>query len=397
MAAPDHDAPSLDRALIITTLLPHLEDVVRRSAQRAKQEIPVYEGIEELEIRQGIARDLEIAMAVLVGERDPSDDERQALGIIGDTRARQQVPLESMLRVYRIALDEVFGVVWRASEEGVVAHGDALTLTRDMWRIADHAMEMAAAAYRHRELELVAEASERRAALVHAALLTPAGAPAALLRDAGLDPQGRYLAFRARVPGGRERGLLHELQLEGVLREGAVALHGADVVGFAADRPRLVPAAGTVLGLGPPGAVADLARSFSVATRVVDTAAAVGRDGVLRITDVAMEAIARSEETLGEQLVHRYLEPVGPGTPVGDELLETLRTFLDAGRSTERTAAALTLHPNTVRKRLHRIEELTGASLQALDDQLALRIALLRHQLAGPPGARPAPRSPATG
>jgi hypothetical protein len=199
------------------------------------------------------------------------------------------------------------------------------------------------------------------------------------------------------VPGGRERGLLHELQLEGVLREGAVALHGADVVGFAADRPRLVPAAGTVLGLGPPGAVADLARSFSVATRVVDTAAAVGRDGVLRITDVAMEAIARSEETLGEQLVHRYLEPVGPGTPVGDELLETLRTFLDAGRSTERTAAALTLHPNTVRKRLHRIEELTGASLQALDDQLALRIALLRHQLAGPPGTRPAPRSPATG
>jgi DNA-binding PucR family transcriptional regulator len=43
-------------------------------------------------------------------------------------------------------------------------------------------------------------------------------------------------------------------------------------------------------------------------------------------------------------------------------LVETLTTWFDCARSAERAAEALVCHPNTVRYRLRRLEELTGRS-----------------------------------
>jgi sugar diacid utilization regulator len=64
-------------------------------------------------------------------------------------------------------------------------------------------------------------------------------------------------------------------------------------------------------------------------------------------------------------------------------LVETLRTYLDEGMSTSRTAAALYLHPNTVGLRLKRIEELTGVSLSQPEDLLQLKAALMAEDVVG--------------
>lgn len=350
----------------------HLDTVVRRAARRAKDEIPVYESVPELEIRQGIARDVAIVYSLVLDDRMPSDDERQELGIIGDTRARQRLPLESMLRVYRITLDETFRVVWSASETGELSGDEALELTREIWRRADDAMEMAVAAYRHRELELAAAETERRAAMLHALLFSPAGAPEAMILDAGLDPDGEYVAFRARVPNGATQALLFDLQLPGVLKNGVAGLHGDDVVGFASERPRLAPRDGAVVGIGVCAGIGDLARSFTIASRVVDAAVTFGRTGLLTINDVALEAIAGSEDALGAELVRRYVADHAA------DLVHTVRALLANDLSTERTADALGVHPNTVRKRISRYEQLTDSSLQRVDDVLRIRLALLR-------------------
>ncbi|WP_038863553.1 helix-turn-helix domain-containing protein, partial [Mycobacterium avium] len=46
------------------------------------------------------------------------------------------------------------------------------------------------------------------------------------------------------------------------------------------------------------------------------------------------------------------------------ELIATVRTYLACGMHVERTATRLFVHQNTVRYRLARFEELTGASLR---------------------------------
>jgi len=56
-------------------------------------------------------------------------------------------------------------------------------------------------------------------------------------------------------------------------------------------------------------------------------------------------------------------------------LVATLEAFLSRRGNISATSAALYIHPNTLRQRLHRIGELTGIDL-ATEDWLKLEIAL---------------------
>jgi sugar diacid utilization regulator len=63
------------------------------------------------------------------------------------------------------------------------------------------------------------------------------------------------------------------------------------------------------------------------------------------------------------------------------QLLTTLELFLSSGRSSTTTSRALTVHVNTLRQRLERIESLTGLQLDSQDLlalQLAIKLARLR-------------------
>lgn len=67
-------------------------------------------------------------------------------------------------------------------------------------------------------------------------------------------------------------------------------------------------------------------------------------------------------------------------------LLDTLERFLAERRSVIQSARALFIHPNTLRQRLGRIEELTGLELDK-DDLLSLELAIKLARLHGPASA----------
>jgi GAF domain-containing protein len=67
-------------------------------------------------------------------------------------------------------------------------------------------------------------------------------------------------------------------------------------------------------------------------------------------------------------------------------LLDTLERYLAERRSVIESARALFIHPNTLRQRLGRIEELTGLDLDH-DDLLSLELAIKLARLHGRPGA----------
>ncbi len=62
-----------------------------------------------------------------------------------------------------------------------------------------------------------------------------------------------------------------------------------------------------------------------------------------------------------------------------DELLVTLRAYLDRACSAAHTARVLGVHRNTVGQRITRIERILGASLTSPDTRLALQLALRAH------------------
>lgn len=66
----------------------------------------------------------------------------------------------------------------------------------------------------------------------------------------------------------------------------------------------------------------------------------------------------------------------------GKDLLDTADSFLDHANSVEATARHLFVHPNTVRYRIKRIDEITGYSLSNARDAYVIRLALSVGRLA---------------
>jgi sugar diacid utilization regulator len=98
-------------------------------------------------------------------------------------------------------------------------------------------------------------------------------------------------------------------------------------------------------------------------------------------TTNSVEADSFTRETLGSLLEEK-----------GGELLVTLRVFFDTGRSIRRSAERLSVHENTIRYRLSRIEELTGLTVGSDSDaQLSAQLALLILRLQGRLPEPPAP------
>lgn len=80
----------------------------------------------------------------------------------------------------------------------------------------------------------------------------------------------------------------------------------------------------------------------------------------------------------GDGHARRYLAHgvYGPLAAHGGDLVATLEAWFDEGGSVEGTARRLFVHPNTVRYRLGRIEDVTGYAPQEPRDAYALRLAL---------------------
>lgn len=87
----------------------------------------------------------------------------------------------------------------------------------------------------------------------------------------------------------------------------------------------------------------------------------------------------------GDGHARRYLaqEVFGRLADHGGDLLATLDAWFAEGSSVEGTARRLFVHPNTVRYRLGRIEDVTGYSPQDPRDAYALRLALTLGRLFG--------------
>lgn len=77
------------------------------------------------------------------------------------------------------------------------------------------------------------------------------------------------------------------------------------------------------------------------------------------------------------EFCERVLGPLATDAERYEDLARTLEEYLKAHGSLNEVARRLFLHRNTVRQRLRRIAEITGADLSDADSRLALQLAML--------------------
>jgi hypothetical protein len=267
---------------------------------------------------------------------------------------------------------------WRIGVEVFVTHARAegrrldiddaliLELVSSTLAASDLAMVTTADAHRKAGRTLVLGEGQRCEAFVRGTLFGTV--PIAELRIQaeayGLDPTVDYVAARARLESDAARHTLETalgFHSGSLYRRGLCALIDGHLVGFLSEPPsRDVDA---VVGLGPPRPLERQSESYRLAARALMTVQACRLKGAYDIPALRLRAAVAVDADVGESLRKRYLEPLAEGGSAR-ELMTTLRTYLACDMHVERTATRLFVHQNTVRYRLARFEELTGASLR---------------------------------
>jgi hypothetical protein len=351
------------------------------------------------DLRTSTRHNLERGLRALSGAgRTSACDARE----VGRRRAAQGLPLEVVLRAYRLGGQVTWEALLEASRTGGREH-DALLLevAGSVWRTNDVECSLVAEGYREEQRRLAGVDEQARQQALDG-LLDGRGGDPAFLRTAAaqLDVplDGPLLAVAALADGDGTTALDHPadaLLRRGVrsawgVRSGAqaglVALGGlrvADVM----DRLRQL--ADGAVGVS---AVVDGAAGIGSAYRLAETAARTlppGTAGVVAIDERLPEALLSNSPEISSRLVGQSLGGL-LDLPEDERevLLDTLAAFLESDGSPTRAADELYCHRNTVMHRLRRIEAVTGRKLTDPRARLLWQLALL-----GTEHRRPVPRS----
>ncbi|HWN32648.1 MAG TPA: helix-turn-helix domain-containing protein [Pseudonocardia sp.] len=352
---------------LLDAILGQRVELAAEITRRMQQRLSVYQELPARAFERYVAMAMDCT--IRLARVDPpklSEWETQVLEQVGEAQARLAVPVDQMLLAWRLGADVL---VERGTEEAARIGLDdrqLLAFVRGTLASSDVGMITTARAHRRAELDRDREAQDRRASFVRAVLFGT-GEPAelrAMAKGYGLDPGRRYLALRARaVAGGSWREVDRAVGLAESARSGrgmSVLVDG-DLAGFQLDPPG--DADPGRAGVGPAVPLDRLAESFRLASRALDTLEAFGTAGTRDLADLGLRPAVAADADVGAALRRRYLEPLADSGS-GVETVATLRAYLAAGSHVETAAERLHIHPNTLRYRLSRFEELARVSLR---------------------------------
>ncbi len=418
---PNQRLPSLTGPVLVA-LQGRLHDVAQETIDAVAREVPGYRGTLDEGAQAVLAQAVELALSgflsLAAADQDPSSPLAPALDgafALGKGEARLGRPMDALLAAYRVGARVAWrGLAGAAVEAGlpadevvlfaelVFAYIDALSAAS----VAGHADELAVAdRVRQRSLErlghglLVGALPDQLQAAAHRAQWTP---PAALV--AVVLPESRVADVLARID---PRTLQPVDDIAGLEPGESVLLVPDPDARFHAGLARGLGGEGAVVG--PMRPWLEVGTSFQRALRAwhlglagpfptgplptgsqpagsppPSGARAPGR--VVDTEEVLPELVVAADPAALADLRARALAPLADLRPAAaDRLTETLRAWLLHRGRREDVAAALFVHPQTVRYRMGQLRELFG---DALDDprvtlELTLALTLAEH-----PGGR---------
>lgn len=343
------------------------------------KQIDFYRG-EEVVPRPDLQQSVEQNMRYMVAAmREPAHRRDMSMAEqTGRRRARQGAPLPEVLRAYRIGFIALWDLLTeqarRSSDPAVV--DTLLSAANLVWQLTDEYAIALTEAYRTTTAELLVDRQQRRSALVEA-LFTgepgPDAAPWEVPKLLGLPSDADRVVVAAETLGPAEpslpgierrlaeRGIASAWQLTPAAQMGVVSLGPGqfdEVIGLIRES-----------ALARTG-VSPVFHAWQETPRALRLACATlhhlpeGRAGVNVLGSSPLTGLVAHDPDEGRRVARAVL---GSVLDLPDEeravLLDTLQVWFDHDGSAERAAERLYCHPNTVRYRLRRLQELTGRSL----------------------------------
>lgn len=334
---------------------------------------------------------LDRVLQMLAGTVPPGEDALDAAKATGRRRADQLLPLGVLLHSYRLGGELVWRGLVRESRRAPnpVSPDELVEIATRVWDVVDRGAMAVTEEYRRVEWLLMRREENHRAAVLHALLegQAPAGAAEAL----SVPAHGTYLVAVAPLGADPEpRGPLSaDLRRRGMAsswHEYRGTQVGLVSLGPGAGEPEARAALASLLP-GPAGVsptvqgLDEVAHAYRLALLARRSLPSGGQE-VSWLDDRLPEAMVAGSPELALRMTRRLLGPLEALRPPERELLlETVRAWDALDGSPTRVAAHLFCHRNTVLKRLHRVEQLTGTRLSDVRDAAAWHLALFASRL----------------
>ncbi|GAB3974886.1 helix-turn-helix domain-containing protein [Actinoallomurus acanthiterrae] len=319
--------------------------------EAARADSPPIAALPVQEVRRHIAALLAVVSAAFIDESGLNEDDARVADRLATDRALQGVPLAALLDGFQAARSYILKRLLNEARSAGVSLDGLIEELMELDAYANGLQNRLIHAFRETELSL---AHSAHAARVQALRDLLAGGPVSGAADAGLDVRRGYHCLVTDIGDPREA------------RRAEAALGLPDGVSGLVDgrlcavttRP---PAGAAILVVaGPAVPPGELAEVYRLCRTALASARRRGLDGLWELTALAVPMALDAHTKLGELLARERL----PGLDAEDEfhrlLAETALAYLEHGGRVDRTAAALHVHPNTVKHRLHRLAALTS-------------------------------------
>lgn len=395
MRDPQADGPE---SATIDALARRVPEIARSMLERSRLEVPDYAAYDDpgfAEAAYAHCLDHVNAFLTVARERRPlRGDELAFVRDQAELRARQGVPLDALLHVYRMGHQAIFHAIVDAAHGTPGGAAAALLLTDRTLGHIDLITTTFTEAYLATRYEMDAGAEAARRALVDRALagsVDPGPNGADRARALGFDPDAPY-AVIACVAGDAGEQELHSLAARlGRLdlrdgRPGVAVVREREVVGVLriADRTatdlredvRRVLGSGHRAGVSLPcRGVGELARGYAEARAILREAGPGGVASLLEYTP-SRYLTATAGETALRLIDPRTRRAIEADAEAAGALTATFLAFLDADLSAPAAAEALHVHPNTVYYRLDKLRRATGRDPRRIHDLVELLVAV---------------------
>lgn len=306
------------------------------------------------ESRRHVAALLAAGFAAFSGDGEPDFGPAARFGA---ERAALGVPVAALLSGLHAGRSRILEVAIERGRAAGIATDVMLQALLRLDRYGTRLERHVVGGYRAAERELGRDHRDARIGLLRRLLLGEDDGTAADPGRFGLRAGGTYHCL---VSDAADPARVRRLE-QAVARCGGVAAPVAGLLAGLTPRLPSPPAATAALVVTTPAVPLEGApAAYALGVTALHAAAGEALTGVHDVVDLAGETALAAQPMLAGFLSRSLLGALDPGDEFHHDLASTALAYLDAGQRLDRTAEALHLHPNTVRYRLRRLQELTG-------------------------------------
>ena len=380
------ELPDFRYRSVVDELHANVEDIAAEIWPRLRAELPIYERVGYEALTRSVEMNVNTTASLLRSTADVVPRQYvEQLGFIIDDRVDTGVTFEQMVQAQNLVMEGILHRLIALGEEHGLPPAVTLTASRRLWHASHVMLQRGAVRMQKRMIDAAVREQDQRNELVR-------GLISGKLRGAELESkaiaqelalEGRYQAVTAK-PGRTSdiESLLTSLQTRSMTEgiTGLVTVQGSNYVGLVSEahgrKLRASSGDNSFVALGPTVLLADLPLSFHAARSVLKWMLRRGRTGVMSKSDAGWRLLADADADVSSQLHATYLEPLTRDLALGPLLHDSLEAYLTYNRSIANAAAALVIHPNTLRYRLRRYVELSGVDLGSTEAIVGLALAL---------------------